>query len=91
MFNQGLKIAQIAQERGLAISTIEGHLSFFVENGQLDIGRVLSPEKQRTIEKKLTTDPEKSLGELKHALGNDYSHGEIKLMMAHRKHQTNRK
>ncbi len=82
-----MTIARIAKERGFVRSTIEGHLSFFVENGQLDIGKTLSPEKQRAIEKALDADPRKSLNEVKLALGNDYSHGEIKLVMGHRKNQ----
>jgi len=83
MFNKGLTIDLIARERGLAKSTIEGHLCFFVETGQLDIGNVLAPEKQHIIEKQL--DAANSLGQVKHALGDGYSHGEIRLVLAHRK------
>ena len=86
MFNKGLTIAQIAQERGLVRSTIEGHLAFFVEKGKLDINRLLSPEKQQAIEKELATDHKNSLSEVKYALGPDYSYGEIKMMLAYQKH-----
>lgn len=83
MFNKGLTIDLIAQQRGLARSTIEGHLCFFVETGELDIAKVLAPEKQRIIEKQLTA--ANSLGQVKHALGDNYSYGEIRLVLAHRK------
>ncbi|MEA3417569.1 MAG: helix-turn-helix domain-containing protein [Thermodesulfobacteriota bacterium] len=86
MFNNGLTIAQIAQERGLVQSTIEGHLSFFVEKGKLDINKLLSPEKQQAIEKELDRDHNNSLSEVKNALGNDYSYGEIRMMLACQKH-----
>ncbi|MBW2266460.1 MAG: helix-turn-helix domain-containing protein, partial [Deltaproteobacteria bacterium] len=86
MFNNGLTIARIAQERGLVQSTIEGHLSFFVEKGELDINKLLSPEKQQAIEKELATDHNNSLNEVKNALGADYSYGEIKWMLACQKH-----
>ena len=86
MFNNGLTIARIAQERGLVQSTIEGHLSFFVEKGKLDINKLLSPEKQQAIEKELATDHNNSLSEVKNALGDDYSYGEIKMMLAYQKH-----
>jgi DNA-directed RNA polymerase subunit F len=86
MFNNGLTIARIAQERGLVQSTIEGHLSFFVEKGKLDINKLLSPEKQQAIEKELATDHNNSLSEVKNALGADYSYGEIKMMLAYQKH-----
>jgi hypothetical protein len=87
MFNNGLTIARIAQERGLAQSTIEGHLSFFVEKGKLDINKLLSPEKQQAIEKELAVDHNNSLSEVKNALGDDYSYGEIKMMLAYQKHK----
>jgi len=86
MFNKGLTIAVIAKERGLVQSTIEGHLSFFVEKGKLDINKLLSPEKQQAIKKELATDHNNSLSEVKTALGDDYSYGEIRMMQAYQKH-----
>ncbi len=86
MFNKGLTIVRIAQERGLVQSTVEGHLSFFVEKGKLDIDKLLSPEKQQTIEKELAVDHNNSLSEVKTALGDDYSYGEIRMILALQKH-----
>ncbi|MEA2114767.1 MAG: helix-turn-helix domain-containing protein [Thermodesulfobacteriota bacterium] len=86
LFNDGLDIAQIAKKRALVQSTIEGHLSFFVANGTLDISRLLSPEKQQAIEKKLASANHDSLGQIRNELGDGYSYGEIKMMLAHRKH-----
>jgi len=87
MFNKGLTVDRIAQERGLVQSTIEGHLAFFVEKGELDIDKLLSPEKQQAIEKELAVDHNNSLSEVKNVLGADYSYGEIKMMLAYRKHK----
>lgn len=87
MFQRGWTIARIAQERGLVPSTIEKHLSFFVENGQLDIRSLVSPDKLEAIEKKLAAAPNHSLSEVKGALGDDYSYGEIKMVLAHQKHE----
>jgi len=86
MFKSGLTIARIAQERGLARSTIEGHLTFFVEKGKLDINKLLPPEKQQAIEKELAADHHNSLSEVKNALGDDYSYGEIKMMLAYQRY-----
>jgi uncharacterized protein YpbB len=86
MFNKGLTIALIAQERGLAQSTIEGHLSFFVEKGKLDINKLLSPEKQQAIKKELVADHNNSLKEVKDTLGDGYSYGEIRMMTAFQKY-----
>jgi len=86
MFHKGRTIRGIAEERGLVQSTIEGHLSFFVEKGKLDIGKLLSPEKQQAIEKELAAEQNNTLSKIKKELGDDYSYGEIKMMLAHQKH-----
>jgi hypothetical protein len=49
-------------------SIIEGHLCFFVGNGQLDIVKVLKLEKQRIIERQLAAGPVNSLAQVKQAL-----------------------
>ncbi len=85
MFNKGLTIVQIAKERGLVQSTIEGHLSFFVETGKLDIDKLLSPEKQQAIAIELAKE-QLSLSTVLKALGGDYSYGEIKMILALQKH-----
>ncbi len=82
MFNNGLTIAAIAEKRGLVSSTIEGHLSFFVQKGKLDINRLLSPKKQKIIQKEITGAHHNSISEIKNALGKDYSYGDIKIMLA---------
>ncbi|MBL0732508.1 MAG: helix-turn-helix domain-containing protein, partial [Desulfosarcina sp.] len=86
MFNKGFTIARIAQERGLVQSTIEGHLAFFVEKGNLDINKLISAEKQQAIAKELAVDHNNSLKEVKNTLGDDYSYGEIRMMLACREH-----
>ena len=82
MLNKGLTIAKIAKERGLVQNTIEGHLAFFVETGKLDVNKLLSPEKQLAIKKELAMDHNNSLTEVKNTLGNDYSYGEIKIIIS---------
>jgi hypothetical protein len=83
LFAQGLTLHQIAAQRGLALSTIEGHIAFLVSTGQVEIGKVLADEKRRTIEQKIAGMQTKSLKELKTALDADCSYGEIKLVLAH--------
>ncbi len=86
MFNKGLSLDRIAEERGLVESTIQRHLGFFVEKGDLDINRLLSPEKQKAIESALTQSTNNSLKAVKQELGDRYSYGDIKLVLAHQKH-----
>ncbi|MBU2631130.1 MAG: helix-turn-helix domain-containing protein, partial [Proteobacteria bacterium] len=89
LFNKGFFPAQIAEDRSLVENTILGHLSFFVEKGDLDINKLLSSEKQSIIKKKLaqTQVLPKAYGggmkAIKNELGSNFSYGEIKLMLAH--------
>lgn len=86
LFQTGLTIARIAEERGLVESTIQGHLCFFIENGQLAINRLISPEKQSAIEAALAQGSNHSLKEVRNLLGDACSYGDIKMVMAHQKY-----
>jgi len=83
LFKQGLTIPRIAAQRGLSLSTIEGHMADLVSKGEVEIGMVLTDEKRRTMERKIAGMQSKSLKELKSALGDGCSYGEIKLVLAH--------
>ena len=83
MFRQGMPIAEIAAERGLNRQTIEGHLAVFVRDGRLTIGEVLADETLAVIAATVRAMPDASLKELKTALGDDYSYGEVTLALAH--------
>jgi hypothetical protein len=86
LFQRGLTIPQIAAERSLAIATIEGHLAHYVSQGELEIGRLVTDTKRRTIEEKMAGMRGKSLKKIREALGSDCSYGEIKLVLAHLEH-----
>jgi len=83
MLQDGLTIDRIAEQRGLARSTIEGHLTPFVASGELAIDRLLPPEKLQLITQKLTEMKNRPLGEVKTAMGDACSYNEIKLVQAH--------
>ncbi len=85
LFEKGLTLSQIAEERGLVLSTVEGHMARLVETGKVAIDLLLSPEKRQTIEQELLRMQGKPLGEIKQALGVDVSYGEIRLVQAHLK------
>jgi PIF1-like helicase/helix-turn-helix protein/HRDC domain-containing protein len=88
LFEKGLTLSQIVEERGLVLSTIEGHMAHFVETGKVSINSLLSPEKLRTIEPELSQLQGKSLSEIKQALDADVSYGDIKFALAHLKNLT---
>ena len=60
----GKSIAEIAQERGLAESTIVGHLAKMVETGTLEISRFVTEDELKTAQEILDNlDPERTVYE----------------------------
>jgi uncharacterized protein YpbB len=80
LFKEGKNIAEIAELRGLALSTIEGHLASFVPTGEIDIKEIVPENKIAIILQALeelnmqtaATTP------VKEKLGDEFSHGEIR-------------
>lgn len=86
MFSAGKSVDEIAKERGFVPATIEGHLCYFVERGKLGIDKLLSEEQQQAIAVELAAEEGNSLGAVKMRLGDDYSYGQIKLMLVYQKY-----
>ncbi len=86
LLHQGNNIVQIAELRGLAPSTIEGHLAHFIKQGELQVSQLLEQPKISAIQhaiESLPKEPEHGiLKALKAALGDEFSYGEIKLVLA---------
>ncbi|MEP5610786.1 MAG: helix-turn-helix domain-containing protein [Cyclobacteriaceae bacterium] len=82
LYREGKTIPEIAETRGLVVSTIEGHMATYVENGLLDVTEIVESKKLNTIMDYYAKGVTHS-GDLKATLGNDYSYGEIKLAQAH--------
>jgi len=88
MFQAGTTVEQIAKERGLSTSTIQGHLAYYVEAHQLDIYRLLEQAKLEEIERFCSANPTATLGEAKTHFGSKFNYGELRLALCHlRSHQ----
>ncbi len=82
----GKSIAEIAEERGLTNSTIAGHLTKYIELGQLRATDFMSLDKMNTILKASETiETEGSWKALKEHLGDDFSYSDIKMVMAEKR------
>ena len=76
-------IKETAVARGLAISTIEGHLVRFIETGDIKIEELVVANKIDTICKALIeTSSNGAIGPAKQLLGDDYSYAEIRAVAA---------
>jgi len=82
LYKSGLSVVEIAHERGLAATTIEGHLSQFVTSGQIDILELVSEAKIQPIKDVVENYGAERLTPLKEVLGEGYSYGEIRAVIA---------
>ncbi|MEP6944546.1 MAG: DNA helicase RecQ [Acidobacteriota bacterium] len=83
MFRDGMTMDAIARKRGIGVSTIEGHLARFVASGELSLEQLVPIEKIENIRDAIAKFSEsKALAPIKHYLGEGYSYGEIRAVMA---------
>lgn len=88
MFRDGKTLKEIAAERSLTVGTVENHLAYFVEQGELEIGEVVSSQHQKIIRGIVKTfNKAYSLSQVKNLLPNDYTYAEIKLVIADMKRE----
>jgi len=83
LWKSGKTIAEIAKEREFATSTIEGHLAHFISTGEIDIEKLVSPDKIKRISKFFINNKTASLSEAKAALGDEVGYGELRLVLNH--------
>lgn len=83
LFNQGKSIDQIAVIRNLSPITIEGHLAFYVQQGKIAIEQLMDVSHVPAIQKAIENSSGPALIPIKEILGDEYSFGEIKMVMAH--------
>ena len=83
LFRDGKSLKEIAAERSLTVGTIENHLAHYIEQGDLQIGDVVSTQHQNIIRGILKSFSKGyTLSEVKGLLPDDYTYAEIKLVIA---------
>jgi uncharacterized protein YpbB len=80
MFDSGMSVQRIARERGLTESTIVGHLSVFVNDGEISLEKILDPESIMAIGKYFIDYPEISISEAFRALNEKYPYAILRLV-----------
>ncbi|MBK9391357.1 MAG: helix-turn-helix domain-containing protein [Bacteroidetes bacterium] len=83
LFNQGKSLSQIAEERELSISTIEGHLANYVGTGEIPVTRFVSKEMTDLIASHFDGSDDLRMGPVKEALGDKVSWNEIRFVVNH--------
>lgn len=85
LFRQGKTISEIAAERELTANTIEKHLAFCVENGELDIQALVTDGDRKRIATAIAGMQDATLKEMRSAAGPEFSYGEISFVLAYLK------
>ncbi|MGL6339459.1 MAG: helix-turn-helix domain-containing protein, partial [Waterburya sp.] len=81
LHQQGLSLAEIAQQREFAVSTIASHLGELLEMNQpVALNKIVTADRQQIIIQTIEQVGDASLKTIKDTLGDDYSYDEIKLV-----------
>ena len=82
LHKEGNSIADIAQKRNLAVSTIEQHLAHFIKRGLISVHELVKTEKLVLIEPLLENPEGNSITQLKEKLGDAVTFGDIRMVLA---------
>jgi hypothetical protein len=85
LFREGRTIAEIAEQRGLTVSTIEGHLATFIFSGEVDVKELVAAAKVEAILEVVRELGPAQLGPIRGRLGDAYSFAEIRAVVNHHK------
>ncbi|MFT4736136.1 MAG: GTPase SAR1 family protein [Cyclobacteriaceae bacterium] len=88
LYQEGMKIDEIAAGRELSEGTISNHLSFFVSTGEIPVKEFLSKAKLKNILTVSDTIDSIQLTPIKAKLGDEYTYDDIRFAMAHKKFLT---
>ncbi len=80
LYKSGMKVDDIAKSRGLAPSTVMSHLSHYVIEGELNIRDFISSIHEQTLRDFIASHPDASYSEIRAAVGESYSYGEISMV-----------
>jgi hypothetical protein len=83
LFKSGKSVMQIADERNMAVSTIEGHLAHYIGTGDISINEFVSPDITALIASHFEGRGDYHMGPVKAALGDQVSWSEIRFVMKH--------
>jgi PIF1-like helicase/Helix-turn-helix domain/HRDC domain/Helicase len=85
LFKEGKAISEIAEERKLSVTTVEGHLAYYVGTGEIPINKFVSQEITDLIASHFEGNDDLKMGPVKASLGEKVSWSNIKFVINHLK------
>ncbi|MEZ4758029.1 MAG: AAA family ATPase [Flavobacteriales bacterium] len=82
LVKEGKSLEEVAKERGLSLSTIEGHAARGIGEGILEIDGLLPAGDRDTIADWMNDNPDKNSGEVRAHFGDRYSYGQLRMVQA---------
>lgn len=82
LYKMGKSIAEISALRQLSPITIEGHLCYFIQTGEINVTEFVQEKKIPFIQDAVESYGQQTLSPLKEVLGNDYTYTEIKAVIS---------
>jgi hypothetical protein len=91
LYKGGMTIEEVAKERNMAVSTIQGHLARFVLTGEIPVEKMVHRNKIDAVTSYLNGNSAPPvMSEIKNAMGEEYTWADIRFILAHLEHQKSR-
>lgn len=91
MLDNGKTPAEIATERGIALSTVQGHMARIAATGILDIDKIFDKKMIDAFKEKFDAHNFESLYDWKNVLPHEIDYNDIRILLNHFKYQKSKK
>lgn len=88
LHRKGISLKEIAEVRGLALSTIKGHMAKWILTGDVKVTELLPDEAIQEVTRFLKQSPEKTVGAAIHKFGDKYDGGDLRMIVNQVLHET---
>lgn len=85
LMDEGLTLEEIADRRGMVLSTIQGHVAEMILKGYASAKDFMTEEHYDNIVEYFTETQDTSLGAARDVLGDDYTFGELRMVLSEMK------
>ncbi|HRG88675.1 MAG TPA: AAA family ATPase [Chitinophagales bacterium] len=88
LHRKGISLKEIAEVRGLALSTIKGHMAKWILTGDVKVTELLPDEAIQEVTRFLKQSPEKTVSAALNVFGDKYDGGDLRMIVNQVLHET---